>query len=97
MATHSQYQTHDQEYLRKVAAEGFALVDKFYGRGIAKIFHPPPPAPHAPTTRLYYPQQSQVVVKVEKPVMYRNEAAQRFDGTLIPDYRTRKPASRAVF
>ncbi|KAK3189286.1 hypothetical protein Dsin_028847 [Dipteronia sinensis] len=79
MATYRQNQTHYQEYLRKVAAEGFADVDKFHGRGIARIFHPPPPLP------------PQVVVKVGEPVMCSNDVAQRFGGILIPPPRPPPP------
>ena len=95
MATHRQYQTHDhQEYLRKVAYEGFADVDRFYGRGTTKISPPPPPLapPTPPTPRLYddreyhryhyqyYPQQAAAV-------MNSKQVAQMFGGTLIPARR----------
>ncbi|KAK3189306.1 hypothetical protein Dsin_028867 [Dipteronia sinensis] len=92
MATHRQYQTRDQEYLRKVAAEGFAAVDKFYRRGTPGI-SPPPPLP-PPTPQLYdyrehhrdqyYPQQA--------AVMNSQEVAQKYGGVLIPDYGMRKQA-----
>ncbi|KAK2645486.1 hypothetical protein Ddye_020681 [Dipteronia dyeriana] len=90
MATHRQYPTHDQEYLREVAAEGFALVDKFYGRGTTRICPPPSPPLAAPASQLYDDRAQQAVNS--KQVAYRSggtmrKPAQIFGGTLIPARR----------
>ncbi|KAK3189314.1 hypothetical protein Dsin_028875 [Dipteronia sinensis] len=94
MATHRQNQTHDQEYLRKVAAEGYAVVGKFHGWGTTGIFPPPPPlAP--PTPQLYDDREHHrdQYNRQQTAVMNSQQEAQKFGNMVNPNNGMREPAT----
>ena len=91
-----QTQTHQTDKLVKVAFEGFALLDEFYGRprrsgGMLNS-----------TTSTYDHHQSYVcqgpqAITVREPVIDSTQAAVFYDGVEIVDHGMRKPirSSRA--
>ncbi|KAK9182286.1 hypothetical protein WN944_025429 [Citrus x changshan-huyou] len=99
-----QTQTHQTEKLVKVAKEGFALLDEFYGSPRKFEGRLNPTKPTYNHHQFYYKnQQPHVyrgpqVITVREPVVDSNQAAQFYGGMEIVDHTIRKEIrSRRAF